>query len=281
MHWSIFYITLFIIIIVILYFIAGQIHTHTQPVGKIYLSTTYSKYVIGEPISFTITNGYNAPIFITNQCPAEPIAVYRQDGNSWKRLHAIADRSTCVNQQTEVKILASSFVMTDLSPWQSLFNQPGNYRLAAVVEGYSSLPYVDIQIITQPVPNIIKKTIVRQQPSTSSQTTINTNNTSTNPTPIPSSVPAKTYTVHVTSAGNYDLTSITMNVGDILQIIYAAPYGDEVITAFTPVSPTTTTLAAIKVDSERVSRTVTMTAPGTWRYKATNHNGNSGVLTVN
>jgi hypothetical protein len=155
-YWSIFYAIFGVILIVILIIIAAHIGTHTVPVGKVYIATPYSKYVVGEPISYTLTNGYDAPVYITSQCPSEPIAVYQSTSSGWNRIHATATIQTCNNQPSEVTLEPGKTATTSLSPWQSLFASPGKYRLVAIVDNYTLLPYVDIEIIAKPSPNIIK-----------------------------------------------------------------------------------------------------------------------------
>jgi cysteine-rich repeat protein len=84
-----------------------------------------------------------------------------------------------------------------------------------------------------------------------------------------------TYTVNVTSAGNYSLTSLTLNVGDSIKFVYTPPISGEVVTRFTP-----STVSSVTLDSEFTNRTRTFTAVGTWTFKAADHNGNTGTVTV-
>ncbi len=84
-----------------------------------------------------------------------------------------------------------------------------------------------------------------------------------------------TYTVNVTSAGNYSPTSLTLNVGDSIRFSYTPPVSGEVVTRFTP-----STVSSVTIDSEFQSRTRTFTTAGTWTFKATDHNGNTGTVTV-
>jgi hypothetical protein len=84
-----------------------------------------------------------------------------------------------------------------------------------------------------------------------------------------------TYTIHVTSAGNYDTTSLTLNVDDSITFIYTPPISGEVITAFSPAG-----VSSLTLDAEFTQRTKTFAAPGTWTFRATDHNGNSGTIVV-
>lgn len=86
---------------------------------------------------------------------------------------------------------------------------------------------------------------------------------------------AVTYTVNVTSAGNYDVTNLTLNVGDKINFVYNAPRSGEVRTTFSPAG-----VSSVTIDSENTSRSRTFTTSGTWTFKAADHNGNQGTVVV-
>jgi len=286
--WGIFYVGLAAVVLGGLYDAADHIKTHTLAVGNVQLSTPYSTYVLGETISFSISNGYNAPIYFTNQCPTEPLAVYRQASGRWVRLHDQAPAKDCPDEERQVSIPASATVTSSLAPWQGLFSTVGKYRLVAIVNGYNSLPYVDLEIISIP-PQPFRATpnaqaapplaafsnLVEPQPQT--QTTTDPSQPVMPPTVKPA---ATTYILHVNSSGNYDLVSLRLTGGDSIQIVYSKPQNNEVRTHFTPKAPTTGAIYAT-VDSEFTTRTVQFNAKGTWTFKADDYNGNTGILTVN
>ena len=300
--WSAVYLLIAVGLLVGFFLVADHIQTHTVPVGGITLNTTYSKYALGEPVSFSVTNNYNTTVFITNGCPSEPVAVYRQSGVIWERLHGTASGKDCSGEQRQVGIPASSTVTVSLAPWRGLFTKTGNYRLVAIIDGYSSLPYVDFSIMAPPTGSVaitgttnttITPKSLEKENSNNNGTTHSTSNNSTGAstssgtsTPIPATTPAptshvpKTVTLHVTSAGNYDLTSNNLNVGDTLRIVYSPPIGNEVRTHFTAISPNATPMSSITVDSEFTSRSVVVSTAGSWSFHADDHNGNTGVLVV-
>lgn len=84
-----------------------------------------------------------------------------------------------------------------------------------------------------------------------------------------------TYTVNVTSAGNYSPTSLTLNTGDSIKFVYTPPISSEVVTRFTP-----STISSLTLDAEFTTRTKVFSSAGTWTFKAENHNGNTGTVTV-
>jgi cytochrome b involved in lipid metabolism len=100
------------------------------------------------------------------------------------------------------------------------------------------------------------------------------------PTPTPVPTPAQpsnstTYSVEVTSAGNYNVTSLNLHVGDKITISYVSPRTNEIKTSFTPSPPSTITL-----DKERTSKTVTFTSAGVYTFKAQDRNGNTVTVVV-
>ena len=86
---------------------------------------------------------------------------------------------------------------------------------------------------------------------------------------------ATTYVVNVTSAGNYSPTSLTLKAGDSINFVYTPPISGEVVTRFTP-----STVSSVMIDSEFTSKTRVFPSSGTWTFKAEDHNGNTGTVTV-
>lgn len=128
---------------------ATQVRKHTLPVGKVELSIPYSKYVAGESIEFSLKNNYNSSIFVLNNCPTEPLAVYYQENGKWVRKHLTASHDACSDEDRQVAVAAGKTVTGNFNAWQSMFAQPGKYRIVAFVEYYNSLPYQDIEIVAK------------------------------------------------------------------------------------------------------------------------------------
>jgi len=150
--WSIVY----ILAISLIVFLAGSaamgIRTHSLPTGSVKLSVPYSKYLVGETISFTIQNNYNSSINVVNNCPAEPLAVYYQVNGSWVRQHGQALLDECPNEDRQVSVKPGGSIDGSFKPWQNLFGKPGKYRIVAFVEYYNALPYQDIEVIASESP---------------------------------------------------------------------------------------------------------------------------------
>lgn len=150
--WLVFYILLFIGLLAIFWAIADRIRTYAIPSGAIQLVIPYKEYLVGEPITFTLKNNYNSAIYVTNNCPSEPLAVYRYENNKWVRLHELTDVKNCPTGSRQVKVPAGGEQSGSYANWPTLFSQPGKYRVVAYVDYFDVAPYQDFEVITKPAP---------------------------------------------------------------------------------------------------------------------------------
>ncbi|PIZ62693.1 hypothetical protein COY17_02125 [Candidatus Saccharibacteria bacterium CG_4_10_14_0_2_um_filter_52_9] len=178
--WAVAYIVIFILLIAGLYAAASRIRTHTLPVGSIELSVPYSKYAVGETVTFSIKNNFNSQAYVTNSCPAEPLAVYRQDGSKWVRIHDQASEGDCPDEQRQVGIPAGGTTNGNFAAWPNLFSQPGKYRIVAYVQHYNALPYQEIEIIARPATSA-NQTPTQQSTSGTTSPSIQTQPTENEP----------------------------------------------------------------------------------------------------
>ena len=138
-------------VIIAILFIAGtKITTKTVPKGNISVTTPYQTYLLVEEISFTIHNNFNSSIVIKNNCPTEPLDVYRYENDKWVRVHDTADEKACMSNQRTVTIPANGQRDASFAPWPRLFDKPGKYRIVAYVDYYEQLPFADFEIIEKP-----------------------------------------------------------------------------------------------------------------------------------
>lgn len=145
-----FYMFVALSVVALLYDLGSRIKTRSLPTGSIVLATDYSTYLVGDPVVFTVTNNYNSAVYITNNCPAEPLEVYRLEGDTWLRVHDAIDYKECPTAERQVRVPAHSAVTGDFSRWKKLFEKPGKYRVVAYVDYYNSLPYSDFEVIAMP-----------------------------------------------------------------------------------------------------------------------------------
>lgn len=148
--WSLFYLIAASIFVGGFLLVAGRIRTYYMPTGAVLLNIPYKTYLVGEPITFTLTNNYDSAIFVNNKCPQEPLAVYRQEGGEWVRLHGSTSLTNCKNTDRQVKVESGGTQSGSYANWPTLFSQPGKYRVVAYVEYFNIAPYQDFEVIIRP-----------------------------------------------------------------------------------------------------------------------------------
>lgn len=150
--WAASYVLLFGLVIILLYWVGDQFRTHTLPVGMIQLSVSQAQYVVGQPVVFTVTNNLNTSVYATNECPTEPLDVYKLVNHQWQRQSDTTDVQSCQNEQRQVATPANGSVTGSFASWPQLFKSPGTYRLVAVINNYNGLPYIDFNVVASTPP---------------------------------------------------------------------------------------------------------------------------------
>ena len=161
--WVVFYVVLLGLLLLGVYKVLGNIKTHSLPAGEVQLIVPYSKYLVGEAITFTVKNNYNSPVYLVNDCPAEPLNVYREENGTWLRVHDRASVGDCPTENREITVKANGSVDGSFASWHNLFKIPGKYRVVAYVEYYDALPYQEFEVIApapvvKPAATPVKKT---------------------------------------------------------------------------------------------------------------------------
>lgn len=122
--------------------------THQLPSGYIELMVDKTAFQLGESIAFTVVNHFPVPVFVMNQCPEEPLNVYRWEGGVWIQLHASApDDGECYTEERNVGVPSEDSRSYNFDDWQDLFKTPGVYRIAADIDHYSDVPFQDFVVL--------------------------------------------------------------------------------------------------------------------------------------
>ncbi len=119
------------------------------PGGSIEFNISKTKYQLKEPVEFTVINHFPTTIYVTNQCPGEPLNVYRWQNNEWIQIHdnAKAESASCSVQNRDVGILPEQTRTYNFNDWPNLFAMPGTYRVALSVNYSSELLFQDFNIL--------------------------------------------------------------------------------------------------------------------------------------
>ncbi len=150
--WSMVYLVILALIVAVALLLAGKIRTYSLPTGAVELSMPYGRYLVGEPVTFTLKNNFNAPIYVANNCPDEPLAVYKLEQSTWVRIHDETTLTSCTTKERQIMIAAGGEQNGSFAKWKHLFNKPGTYRIVAFVEYFNTMPYQDIEIVAKPKP---------------------------------------------------------------------------------------------------------------------------------
>ncbi len=200
-------VVLFLILFWAINLLGSRIHTRSIPSGSISVSTNYSKYLIGEPVTFTISNNFNSTIYVNNNCPDEPLEVYKyQTDGTWVQVHDDTVTSECKDSDRQIVVAPNDSATGSYERWPNLFKEPGRYRVVAYVEFYNELPYQDFDIVAIPELSTPATTNNTSQASPSSSQSSNTNSSAQTNSAQPSTpqeIAASTReTVNVENAGS-------------------------------------------------------------------------------
>ena len=150
--WILFYGLIFSMFLAVIYWQSNNVNTLEFPTGVLQLTTSKQKYIVGDIVSYTIKNGLSTAVKYVNKCPKEPLHVYQWESNQWVRIHNQANKSTCLNQPTQITIQPNSSLTKNFAAWKNLFSKPGIYRVVAFADNYTALPYADFQVIDKASP---------------------------------------------------------------------------------------------------------------------------------
>lgn len=186
LKWAMIYLLLLGMLAVIFFLIAGRIHTYSIPVGSFQLAVPYGKYVVGDTVTFTLKNNFNSTVYVADECPGEPLAVYRLEGSTWVRVHDETSVTSCESKDRQIAIPPNTERAGSFAAWKNLFATPGKYRVVAYVDYFDAMPYQDFEVVAAPAP--VAATPIHTQTSPSANV-----NTTPTASPTPTVAPQQTF----------------------------------------------------------------------------------------
>lgn len=214
--WTLFYVAIGAALVAGFLLVANRIRTYSVPAGSVQLSIPYKTYLVGEPITFTLVNNYNGTIYVDNECPNEPLAVYRKEKSKWVRIHAETTDDKCHESDRQIRVAAGGQQSGSYANWPDLFKEPGQYRVVAYVEYFDIAPYQDFEVIEKPRAatenSSPASTLTPKSNTATTQSSTSSSTSSTTPSATAStstSLPAKTVT---TSSGTVRVTYSTSTI---------------------------------------------------------------------
>lgn len=149
--WILLYLLLIAAFAFAVYWQAKRVNTLSFASGTLQLTTSKTKYTVGETVRYTIKNNLSKPVTLINTCPEEPLYIYSWTNNAWMRIHATAAASACTNEPKQRTVAAGGSYTQSLDKWPNLFKKPGIYRIVGLATNYTALPYADFQVVAKPV----------------------------------------------------------------------------------------------------------------------------------
>ena len=139
------YIAIFLMIGLVGYQASTYLFAETTT-GKMELTVEQPVYNRGEPVRFTLHNHSSSPVYVINNCPGEPLEVYRQQAGQWQRIHERANDAKCQGAPRQYPIAAQSRVSATYNFWPGLFDEAGRYRIVAPVEPTGDRPVAEFEV---------------------------------------------------------------------------------------------------------------------------------------
>lgn len=149
--WTFFYIVIFIGFLITIYWQANKVNTLQFPQGEILVSTSKTKYTVGDTINYTITNKLVNSITLIDHCPNEPLHIYEWENYQWVRIHSKENTSQCASSKNYI-IKPNKSITFNFNNYPKLFSSPGIYRIVAYADNYTALPYADFEVVAKPAP---------------------------------------------------------------------------------------------------------------------------------
>ncbi|MBI4993919.1 hypothetical protein HZC33_03140 [Candidatus Wolfebacteria bacterium] len=116
------------------------------PENSLEVITDKNSYKVGEEIFFGVQNKTEETFKIENECPNEPLEIYKLENDKWRHLK-VSSYIQCKNNDNIIlapyELRGASFL-----PWEKLiFDQPGKYKLKLKIIGYATKFEKEIEIV--------------------------------------------------------------------------------------------------------------------------------------
>jgi hypothetical protein len=124
-----------------------SLFAEAPPATGISIDVSQAQYKVGQDVVVTLSNTSSTNVYINNNCPNEPLAVYRLENNTWVGVQAAASSAKCVGEPQNYEIPVDHSARFNYHYWPNLFSQPGRYRIVANIELFSEGPSVDFNVV--------------------------------------------------------------------------------------------------------------------------------------
>ena len=189
-----FVLTFLLVYLVMSLFFKGSTPASTN-VSAITITPAKTDFSQNQLVTVKIKNNTTSDATVKNDCPGEPLDVFKKNGDAWQQLSATSKEIDCSSYTPEFQLKAGEEKTLTYNLWNhALFGDLGTYKIAAEVK------YIPDQVVgtqatsTQTTSTQVSKAqaTATQATSTTSQTLPSTTKTST---PISKTFESDTFTV--------------------------------------------------------------------------------------
>ncbi len=93
------------------------------------IEVSESEYGRGALVAATVINDTDKDLIIINDCPGEPLQVYRYENSEWRPIEARPE-IPCTGEQKETRVTAKNKLAIDYANWNhALFGTNGRYKI--------------------------------------------------------------------------------------------------------------------------------------------------------
>ncbi|MDD4351431.1 MAG: YidC/Oxa1 family membrane protein insertase [Candidatus Gracilibacteria bacterium] len=131
------FLIVFAIVLLINSFFASKNQEEVNQNPSFEFTSSKSIYHPGDKVVLTLVNNSGQTVTLTEDCPAEPLDVYRKEGAEWKLLAAEAEENGlfACSELAQMEVLNGTSLVFNYAPWnQQLFSDQGEYKVEAVLE---------------------------------------------------------------------------------------------------------------------------------------------------
>ncbi len=124
-----------------------QSHAQNLISGSIAITTDKKLYHIGQDVTVTLSNATNVNLYVSNNCPREPLAVEVLNNGQWQQIHETTSISKCSGEPRVYMVPSNTSIKTDYLYWPELFSHPGKYRIIFIDKDFHASTYAEFSVV--------------------------------------------------------------------------------------------------------------------------------------
>jgi YidC/Oxa1 family membrane protein insertase len=104
--------------------------------GPVVLETAKKEYIVNHPIELLVTNTTSEVVAVANDCPSEPLDVFRYVDGDWEQVESSSDSVVCSDDLKPLLLVPFETLVVDYRPWvDTVFSEFGRYKIELSLVG--------------------------------------------------------------------------------------------------------------------------------------------------